>query len=339
MEGAIRKRRIVFVGTLVILITALHYTTGEGRLYYHLFYRDLYYLPLIMAGLWFGLRGALLTSLSATILFLPFMIMTWQHVPILDFDRVLEIVLLNAIAAVLGIITDREKASQRELAEARSLAAMGKAVAGVAHDIKTPLTAMGGFTRLVHGRLPEDDPNREKLGIVIRETGRLETMVKEMLDFSRPLHLNISNQDVTKIVESILPLVESEAINRNLSIDIEFGSVTASLECDEDRIREALLNLVTNAMQVSPEAGHVRISARQQGMRTIMDVIDQGIGIPAQIREHIFLPFFSTKSGGTGLGLAIVSKIVQAHGGHVVVLENPGGGTTFRTVLPTRQAR
>jgi two-component system sensor histidine kinase FlrB len=92
-------------------------------------------------------------------------------------------------------------------------------------------------------------------------------------------------------------------------------------------------------MQVSPEAGEVRISARQQGMRTIMDVIDQGTGIPAQIREHIFLPFFSTKSGGTGLGLAIVSKIVQAHGGHVVVLENPAGGTTFTTVLPTRQAR
>jgi signal transduction histidine kinase len=92
-------------------------------------------------------------------------------------------------------------------------------------------------------------------------------------------------------------------------------------------------------MQVSPETGQVRISARQQGMRTIMDVIDQGTGIPAQIREHIFLPFFSTKSGGTGLGLAIVSKIIQAHGGHVVVLENPGGGTTFRTVLPTRQAR
>ena len=110
MEAATRKKRITFVVALVMLITALHYTTGQGRLYFRL-YRDFYYLPLIMAGLWFGLRGALLTSVSITILFLPFMVMTWQHVPLLDLDRFLEIALLNVVAAVLGIITDRERAS------------------------------------------------------------------------------------------------------------------------------------------------------------------------------------------------------------------------------------
>ncbi len=338
MVVTIRKRRLVLVAALVILITALHYTTGQGRLYYHLFYRDLYYLPLIMAGLWFGLGGAFITSASITILFLPFMLMTWQHVPLLDFDRVLEIALLNVVAITLGIISDRERASQKELSETRNLAAMGKAVAGVAHDMKAPLTAIGGFTRLVHGRLSDNDPNREKLEIIISETKRLETMTREMLDFSRPLRLKFSSCDMREIVKSVMFLVEDEARNRGLSVDIEFDEAMSRLECDEGRIKEALLNLLTNALQVSPEGTHVRIKSWQDQVCTVVDVIDQGPGIPEEKLDSIFLPFFTTRNEGTGLGLAIVWKIVQAHGGNVTASLNPDKGTTFRMTLPSMEA-
>jgi two-component system sensor histidine kinase HydH len=338
MKSTSKKRRAFAVAVLVVLITSLHYATGQGRLYYHLFYRDLYYLPLIMAGLWFGLRGALFTSFSITVLFLPFMVVTWQHVPLLDFDRVLEILLLNAVAVVLGVIRDRERASQEEVAASRNLAAIGKAVAGVAHDIKTPLTAIGGFTRLVYGRLPETDPNREKLEIAIREADRLETLVREMLDSSRPLQLNVSRVDAKDIVNSLLLLVDREVTARGVRIETKFESRPAFLDCDENRLREALLNLLINAIQATPRGGKVGIAVRRDGASMFVDVIDEGPGISEGIRENIFVPFFTTKNDGTGLGLAIVSKIIQAHNGTVDLIENAGNGMTFRVVLPTKSA-
>jgi len=325
--------------TLVLLVSFLHYATGHRQLYYHVFYSDLYYLPLILAGIWFGLRGAVVTSIGITLLFFPYMLMTWRYMPLLDFDRTLEIVLLNSIAIVLGVISDRERASQKALNSARNLAAIGEAVAGVAHDLKAPLTAIGGLTRLVHRRLPEGDPNREKLGVVVSEVDRLDRMVRDMLDFSRPFSLNLSRHSLKEVVESVLPLVEVEAKGRGLRVDTEFRSVAAPLQCDLDRLKQALLNLIINAMQVTGVGGRVRIRARQEGARAVFEVIDEGPGIPEGIREDIFLPFFTTKSGGTGLGLAIVSKIVQAHKGRIRVLENPDKGMTFRIVLPVTRRK
>ena len=218
------KAKKLLVATLVLLVTIILYGTAHGELYYHVFYRDLYYLPLILAGVWFGLRGAVVTSLSITILFLPYVLMTWHYVPVFDFDRTLEIILLNTLAVVLGVISDRERKSQKALGEARNLAAIGKAVAGIAHDIKAPLTAIGGFTRLVQKRLPADNPDREKLDIVIEEADRLEVMLKEMLDFSRPMDLHLSREDVKRLVESTLPLVEAEGQRRKVRIETSWDT-------------------------------------------------------------------------------------------------------------------
>ncbi len=328
------KAKEVLVATLVLFVSLLHYGTGHGELYYHVFYRDLYYLPLILAGVWFGLRGALVTSLSITILFLPYVLMTWRYVPVFDFDRTLEIILLNSLAVVLGVISDRERKSRKALGDARNLAAIGKAVAGIAHDIKAPLTAIGGFTRFVQKRLPANNPDREKLDIVIEETDRLEAMLKEMLDFSRPMDLNLSREDVKRLVESTLPLVEAEGERRKVKIETSWGARMPSILCDQGRMRQALLNLLINAIQASPEGERVEIRARQAGARAFIDVVDHGPGIPVEMRENIFLPFFTTKTEGTGLGLPMASKIVQAHGGRLRAMENPDNGTIFRIALP-----
>jgi signal transduction histidine kinase len=331
--SAVKPKKLL-VAILVLLVSFLHYGTGHGRLYYHVFYRDLYYLPLILAGVWFGLRGALVTSLSITILFLPYVLMTWHYVPILDFDRILEIILLNSLAGVLGVISDRERKSQKALGEAGNFAAIGQAVAGIAHDIKAPLTAIGGFTRSVLKRLPADNPDREKLDIVVREADRLEALLKDMLDFSRPMDLHLSREDVKGLVESTLPLVEAEGERRKVRIETGWGSRMPLILCDQGRIRQALLNLLLNAIQASPEGERVEIRVRQAGARALIDVVDRGGGIPVEMREKIFLPFFTTKTEGTGLGLPMALKIVQAHGGRLRAMENPDKGTIFRIALP-----
>jgi signal transduction histidine kinase len=328
------KPKQILVAVLVVLVSFLHYVTGHGELYYHVFYRDLYYLPLILAGVWFGLRGALITSLSITILFLPYVLMAWRYVPILDFDRTLAMILLNAIAVVLGVVSERERKGQKALDEARNLAAIGKALAGVAHDIRAPLTAIGGFTRLVRKRLSADNPDRDRLDIVIGEADRLETMLTEMLDFSRPLELHLSEVDVKQLVESTLALVEAQAQSRNVKIETGWSGRMSSIVCDPARARQALLNLLINAIQASPEGERVEIRAGQPGARMIIDIVDHGAGIAEDLRENIFLPFFTTKTEGTGLGLPIALKIVQAHGGRLRAMENPDKGTIFRIALP-----
>jgi two-component system sensor histidine kinase HydH len=322
------------VALLVVLISVLHYATGLQNMRYHSFYRELYFLPLILAGLWFGLRGAVIVSVSIAVLYLPFIRIGWDSFSPTDFDRVLSILLFNLVAIVLGFVSSREKARQKALRESESLAAMGRAISGVAHDIKTPLTAIGGFTRRVQKTLSQEDPNREKLDVVINETKRLEAMVREMLDFSGPLSLNLQSTDPVGLLRASLAVIEDEALRCKVNLEISLGQDLPNVELDPVRMEQVLINLAMNALQVSAEGGTVVIAVCRRAGELILDIVDRGPGIPRGNKEKIFRPFFTTRKGGTGLGLPIVQKIVDAHGGTVRVLENPGGGVTFQVALP-----
>lgn len=139
-----RSGRTAFIASLVVGISLLHYLTQPSRPYEHTFYRELYFLPLILASFWFGLRGGLATSLSITALYLPFVFRQQGWFSPVKFDNTMEVLLFNVVAATLGLLRDREADHQRRLREAESLAAMGTALSSVAHDMKTPLIAIGG---------------------------------------------------------------------------------------------------------------------------------------------------------------------------------------------------
>ncbi|HED00216.1 MAG TPA: hypothetical protein ENN18_07525 [Proteobacteria bacterium] len=327
------QTKIVLVAILVVSTSYLHYITRESQIYYHIFYRELYFLPLILAGFWFGLRGGLITSLSITAFYLPFSLVHWSGFSLDDFDKIVEILLYNIVAVTLGTLRDRLSVERKRLIEAEGLTAMGKALSAVAHEMKTPLTAIGGFTRLVQKKLKEDDPNREKLDIVIRETQRLENMVKEMMDFSRPLELRRAYEDVNQVVTESLSIVTNEARERKVKIESQLSHDLPLASFDAPRMEQVLINLVMNAVQASPEGEIVMVRTSQEKENICIDVTDCGPGIPQDQREKIFVPFFTTKKGGTGLGLPIVKKIVEAHGGSLEVLDNAKKGVTFRVLL------
>ena len=219
------------------------------------------------------------------------------------------------------------------------LAAMGSALACVAHDMKSPLTAIGGFVSLVRNRMDGENPDRGKLEIVIRQTRRLEAMIGNMLDFSRPVDLDKSLVGVDEIVGESISLLDTEAKERQLSL---IGAVEPNLPrafVDPFRIEQALVNLVVNGIHSSPEGESVVIRVYSRQADLIFDVIDHGVGICPENSKDIFTPFFTTKKDGTGLGLCIVKKIVEAHNGRITPLPNDDKGLTFRVEIPECLAR
>jgi two-component system, NtrC family, sensor histidine kinase HydH len=322
---------------MVFLVSLFYYATVPGHLYYHTMFRDLYFLPLVLAGIWFGLRAAVLTSLTVTALYMPFVIMNWGGFSAIDFRRLMEAVVLIGVAVTLGLISEREKRAQQSLRESASLIAMGKALSAAAHDMKSPLTAIGGFARLVHKRLKEDDQSRQMLAIVIKETDRLEAMARDMLDFSRPLKLDLTHGDLNEFLRETLVIVDFQAREKNVALEAEFSASLPYVEFDILRMEQVFINLVVNALQASPKGEKVLIRTYQGGGRVYIEVVDHGPGIPVQDREKIFSPFFTTKKEGTGLGLPIALKVLNAHGGTLEVLQTSEKGAALRVGLPLKR--
>lgn len=345
LDGFNRNSRpVVKQITIIVLVavtTVLHYHTRLGAHHFHVFYQGLYFLPVILSGFWFGLRGGLITSVTITLLYTPFTVMHWNGFSSSDLTNLMEMVLYNSVASMLGIMRDREQAKHKQLVESERLAAMGSAVSCLAHDMKTPLIAIGGFARLVQKQVSREchcdpSPYVEKLDIVVKETQRLENMVKDMLDFARPLELNRAMEDVGNLIKRSLLVVEGEARKRGVILHVPSDSAFPLAPLDAVRMEQVLINLVTNAIQASPEGSTVAVNVRAEGSRMIIDVSDNGCGIPAEKREEVFRPFVSMKKEGTGLGLPIVKKIVEAHEGHLEILDNSGGGLTFRLFIPMK---
>jgi signal transduction histidine kinase len=211
---------------------------------------------------------------------------------------------------------------------------MGSALAAVAHDIRNPLTAIGGFARLLEEKAGIDDDSRRKLRFIIQGTDRLEAMVKDMLDFSRPLDLRLTKENMNQLVRDSVTILENKAKERRVNLKLELSQELPRVTFDCVRMEQVFLNLVSNAIEASPEGETVVVHTRTAGSEALFEVEDRGPGILPEHRGKIFTPFFTTKTHGTGLGLAIVFKIVQAHGGEVKVRETPERGATFSVSLP-----
>jgi signal transduction histidine kinase len=220
------------------------------------------------------------------------------------------------------------------LQEAESLAAMGRAVACLAHDLKTPLIAIGGFTRLVQRHLEEGSADRDKLEIVLGQTQRLENMVKDMLDFARPLELHPTLVQIASLLDRSWAVIAPIAEANGIKVEKRVAADLPCVSLDGARMEQVLINLLLNAIQASTTGQAVSLCCREIRGGLCIEVTDCGCGIPPEARQKIFSPFFTTKKEGTGLGLSIVSKIVEAHRGHIEILDNAGRGTIFRVEIP-----
>ncbi len=231
-------------------------------------------------------------------------------------------------------LVERER-SIKALKDAENLAAIGRALSCVAHDMKTPLIAIGGFSKQVQRNISRSHPDWGKMEIVLNEIERLEKMVKDMLDFSKPLHIQRSLEDIGIILEESIAVIKPSAEKKSVELRVEsFATPPPPLLLDRFRIIQVFINLLTNAVEASSEGETVKIRYCRRGDDLVVEIVDRGAGIASEIRKDIFLPFFTTRKEGTGLGLPIVKKIIEAHKGSLEVLDNPAKGSTFRIRLP-----
>jgi signal transduction histidine kinase len=196
--------------------------------------------------------------------------------------------------------------------------------------------AIAGFARRILKKMDGDNPHREQLTIIFQEAQRLENMVKDMLDYARPLNLRLSRENLNQAIEESIVVVKGTAESKQVTIVSRLFPDIVAVEFDPSRMKQVFINLLTNAVQASPAGETVSVSSSVDGGKIVIDVTDHGHGLTAEQKENIFTPFFTTKKEGIGLGLIMVKNIVLAHGGQVQFFDNPPPdvGVTFRVVLP-----
>jgi signal transduction histidine kinase len=219
--------------------------------------------------------------------------------------------------------------------------------AGLAHEIRNPLGAIRGAAQFLADDIPEEG-DREFLDIIVQEVDRLNKVVTEFLDYSRPLKTRLEPRDLNRIVQQVATMMETQGLPDGVNVRLELDPELPSAPIDVEKIKQVLLNLLQNAVQAMPAGGTVTLQTRhaprvawtgaRRGEATLerveIRVIDTGQGIAPDHLEKLFIPFFTTKSGGTGLGLAISQRLVQAHEGELEVRSTPGQGTRFTIRLP-----
>ena len=245
--------------------------------------------------------------------------------------------------ARLGLIGACEDLSAIRQLEARMrqadrLATLGRMAANIAHEIRNPLASLTGAIEVLATPATTEAARDRLSQIVMRESERLNQIIKDFLEYARPAPLTLETVSVATTLEEVLVLFEHRARPGGLKIVREFSALL-HWRVDPQQFKQVVWNLCLNAVEAMPDGGELRVgAAAASGQMLEVSVSDTGAGIAADNLPHVFEPFFSTKPEGTGLGLALVHRIVQEHGGEIDVRSTPGLGTTFTIVLPTRHA-
>ncbi len=254
-----------------------------------------------------------------------------SSVPVMDEDNVLSgrVVLIHDLT--------RLKLLEKEVRRHEQLAALGKMAAGVAHEVRNPLSSIKGFATLLGSRFQEGSKERETAALLINEVERLNRSITELLNYARPTPLNRQEFDAAEAIGNSLKLIEGDAQELGVSLRYEIAQDCPKIYADQDRLNQVLLNLYLNSLQAMAEHGGTLYVSVQQGKQSgavAITIQDSGLGIPADMLRHILEPYVTTKPHGTGLGLAIAHKIIDDHGGQLEIESEENKGTTVTITLP-----
>lgn len=316
-------------------------------------YAPVLLFPLVSIASYFGIGATVAVSIAAVGAYLSLLLLEdWKLVAIdVEGKHTLYIrcllmagtaVLVNGLGAAIRKESARYKATAEKLEvanenlieaqaavqRAERLAALGQLTAGLAHELRNPLASIKGSADLLARR----DPMSKELGeIISSEVDRTNLLVTRFLDFARPLEPQLEQASLPEVIDRA-------AARAGVAIVRDFDPTVDAMRIDPALMEQVFINLLSNAAQASDSSAPIEVSIRWRDADAIIEVRDQGLGIPREKLETIFNPFVTTKKTGVGLGLAIVAKIVDGHGGRMEVESEPGQGSTFRVILPAGDA-
>ncbi|QXE90886.1 sensor histidine kinase [Geomonas subterranea] len=355
--------RGVSLTACVVAISLLHYLTPLRLGMLHDIFQRLYYIPIILAAYWFGFRGGIGCALLVTVAYAPHILFQWGGHISMEMEKYLEVILYNVVGGITGFLSQQERCRREELEQtaqgledsyrqlktqseliirieeqlrrAERLSALGELSAILAHEIRNPLASIRGTAEILMEQGTPAERRGEFLEILVKESDRLNRVVEDFLRMARPEPADRRECDINEELANMVTLLSAQARGCGVSLELSRGTVPR-LVADPEKLRQAFLNLMLNAIQASAEGGSVQVATsfdREAGLVEIR-ISDQGAGIAPDAIAQIFEPFFTTKGSGTGLGLPITKKIIEGHGGSVEVTSEPGKGATFKVRIP-----
>jgi len=340
-------------------LTLAHFTTSVHDQGTHAILFKATLVPLVAAGLWFGLRGAALASVLTTGLYLLHIFV--QLAPLHHHDlraMVADVILIAVMSLMVGVLSDRQRharqsaeahaedlrqttevlfRAEEDLRRADRLRSLGELAAGMAHEIRNPLGGIRGAADILADDATQPEAREEFRQILRSEVERLDRVVENFLDFARPSTGRRERVDLREAGEGVLLLLSAQAEENGVSTRLE-GADPVTVEGDPDLLRQVILNVCLNGLQAMSGGGELTLRV-EGGDSPALEVEDTGVGIPEEIRGRIFDPFVTSREGGTGLGLATSYRIMESLGGSIGLVHTGPGGTTVRLEFTSKEHR
>lgn len=318
---------------------------GEIRLILHFFY----ILLLLVSSLSGSVPGLVLASLCSGLAIYAMVPtdMAFAAVSLAEY----EIFTLISIYFIIVIAVDWFRSNHENLKQQikkneelyektkymEKLALAGEIAAGIAHEIRNPLTVVQGYIQLFSQNKEDLTPEQQQVyNLILEELHRTNAIIADFLRFSRPDAPNITMISIHSIIESALSLFSGEATRQRIELNFKPDPQCPDLYLDKEQFMQVFLNLFANAIQAMPDGGTLTVNTRFDPKKELVEVFvsDSGKGIPKEMQEKVFTPFFTTRENGTGLGLSITQNIIKAHGGRIELESKEGRGATFMISLP-----
>ncbi|MFG0318554.1 MAG: ATP-binding protein [Planctomycetota bacterium JB042] len=238
----------------------------------------------------------------------------------------------------LALLNRKMKESQERLMHAERLSVIGEMAARIVHEVRNPLVSIGGFARMLRRGFESDDPRTDYLRIIADEVARLERIIQELLDYSRPQNrVAVREVDAVELVREVVEMATIEAAEHGVKVRQSHDGSIGRVRIDPDKTRQVLLNIVRNALDAMVGAGELSVETKRlDGDRFRVTIADTGPGIPPERREEVFEPGFTTRQDGTGFGLAIARRLIELQGGQIGLRDSVPVGCTFDIVMPCR---
>ncbi|MFC1833516.1 PAS domain-containing sensor histidine kinase [Thermodesulfobacteriota bacterium] len=329
------KRYWIFITSAAALISVLHLFLFARHLPLVVL-EELYYIPLFLGAFWFGFRGALAVYILVSLLYLPLFFVNGTDSVLGLADRVLHLVFSGVFTFTTAFLVDNERKRRQEAEREKYLAGIGQAATTIVHDLKNPLIAILGLgQRIQEGKVDVD----AAVQVIINSARSMERIVNDVLDFARPIRLELMEEDLRAIVSRVYDLSAKNAEDQGVLLPLDLPAESVPVVMDVEQMQRAFINLFNNAIEASDKGQQVVFTVTDSKSHLNIRIKDHGCGMDREALEKIFTPFFTTKKRGTGLGLPIAKKIIEAHNGTIRVESLQGAGTEVRIELPHKDGR